>query len=122
MKIKRAREALDDTSFLKGSSIRTSALKELAEMEDPEAAEALVSAVEANSPSAAKAREILEADRRPVWGDRLWMLWSQKRQPWLRKTLQSRGATYSRPDCRIGVLSRLVLGGSGKLISVQLSL
>lgn len=114
MKIKRVRKALDDTSFLKGSYTRASALKELAEMEEPEAAEALVSAVDENSPSAAKVRELLEADRKPGWGDRLWVLWSQKRQPWLRKTLLTRGVPYSRNDCRIGVLSRLVLGGQWK--------
>jgi hypothetical protein len=128
MKFERARKALDDTSFLKGSSTRASALKELAEMEDPEAAEALVSAVDENSPSATKARELLEADRKPGWGDKLWMIWAQKRQPWLRKTLQTRGSIFSRPDCRIGVLSRLVLGGqwqadagTAKLVSVFLN-
>jgi len=128
MKIGSARKALDDTSFLKGSTIRASALKELAEMEDPEAAEALVSAVDENSPSATKARELLEADRKTGWGDKLWMIWAQKRQPWLRKTLQTRGTIYSRPDCRIGVLSRLVLGGqwnadagTAKLVSVFLN-
>jgi hypothetical protein len=114
MKIVRARKALDDTSFLKGSTIRASALKELAEMEEPEAAEALVSAVDENSPSATKAQELLEADRKPGWGDKLWMIWAQKRQPWLRKTLQTRGTIFSRPDCRIGILSRLVLGGQWK--------
>ncbi len=128
MKIKRARKGLDDTSFLKGSFTRASALKELAEMEDPEAAETLVSAVDENSPSATKVRELLEADRKPGWGDKLWMIWAQKRQPWLRKTLQTRGTTYSRTDCRIGVLSRLVLGGqwkadagTAKLVSVFLN-
>jgi hypothetical protein len=114
MKIECARKALDDTSFLKGSNIRAAALKELAEMEDPLAAEALVSAVDENSPSATKAQEILEADRKPGWGDKLWMIWAQKRQPWLRKTLQTRGTTFSRPDCRVGILSRLVLGGQWK--------
>jgi hypothetical protein len=114
MKIKRARSALDDTSFLKGSFTRASALKELAEMEEPEAAEALVSAVDENSPSAAKAREILDADRRQGWGDRLWEIWSQKRQPWLREILLNRKAIFSRPDSEVGVLSRLLIGGQWK--------
>jgi hypothetical protein len=114
MKIEQARKELDNTSFLKGSFARAAALKELAEMEDPEAAEALVSAVDDNSPSAAKAREILEADRKTGWGDRLWEIWSKKRQPWLREMLLNRKTTFSRPNCDVGVLSRLLLGGQWK--------
>lgn len=111
MTIQEARKALDSTTFLLGPFQRSSALKALAASDDPAAAELLASAVDANSPSAAEAREVLAADRRPAWGDRLWLIWSKKRQPWLDDVLKKRGAPAKSPDSAAYVLSRLKLGG-----------
>lgn len=110
MNIKEARKSLDDSTFLVGPFRRSSALKELAATDDPAAAEALVSAVDSRSPSAEGATEILSQDRRQAWADRMWELWSAKRQAWLVDVLRKRGAAFSRPDCAVGILSRLVVG------------
>ena len=110
MSLEKARQALDDTTFLLGGFRRRAALKELAQSSDPAAAAALVEAVDANSPSAEGARAALTANANSAWSDRLWEVWLGKRQAWLGKVLQQRGAAHRQRASAIGVLSLLKLG------------
>jgi hypothetical protein len=109
-----ARGRLDDTTFLIGGLRRRGALKILAQSADPAAAQLLAEAVDAGSPSASSAGAVLAANRDPAWTDRLWEVWSAKRQGWLGELLEHRGVPHRQASENIGVLSRLKLG-SGDL-------
>lgn len=110
MNFPEVRKQLDDTAFLVGWFRRRSALKVLAQSADPEAAAVLASAIDANSISAAAAEAVLSANLAPAWTDRLWEIWAQRRQPWLRKLLRQHGVAHSQAASKPGVLSRLEAG------------
>jgi hypothetical protein len=106
-------DRLDDETFLLGFFKRRSALKELANASDPEAAAVLVDAVDRKSPSAAGALSALKSRVDQAWTDKLWEVWAQKRQPWLGALLEKRGLPHGNITSPAGALSRLKLGCAG---------
>jgi hypothetical protein len=111
MKSAEYKQRLDDERFVLGFFRKRSALKELANSSDPEAAAVLADAIDRQSPSSDGAMDVLK--NRNDWTDKLWEIWLNKRQDWLGQLLQKRSAPHSRINGPVGAASRLKLGQAG---------
>ena len=109
MNLDKLHKKLYSETFIIGALRRKSAMKSLAEISDPQAAELLVRAVDESYPAAASIPKILLASAYQPWVDRMWRLWAEKRQVWLGNLLIKKGAP-SKAGGQEKNLSHLKLG------------
>ena len=83
MNLEQARAALDSQTFLLGPFKRWMALRWFAKTNDLAAINALVEAVDAGGISAGPCRALIHSKSDPDSSDRLWEIWTSKRQGWL---------------------------------------
>ncbi len=113
LSIQEARKQLDDKGFFLGGSRRRAAVKSLIANGGYEAAEALVSAVDAGSSGAGEVRAALAKEASAPLIENLWRIWGTRRQEWLGSSLKSLRSPFAGSDQALRVLSRLKLGGGG---------